>query len=75
MAADGRNDLLGKRFRYDSVFALASFQFCGHIDEYLVENTRRLCLMYVLPRFGEHLVCFYGMMLMKQVLRLELKWD
>lgn len=41
------------RFRYDSVFALASFQFCGHIDEYLIANTRRLCLMYVLPRFGE----------------------
>ena len=40
------------RFRYDSVFALASLQFCGHIDEYLIENTRRLCLMYVLPRFG-----------------------
>lgn len=41
------------QFRYDCVFALASFQFCGHIDEYLIENTRRLCLMYVLPRFGE----------------------
>lgn len=41
------------RFRYESVFALASLQFCGHIDEYLIENTRRLCLMYVLPRFGE----------------------
>ena len=40
-------------FRYESVFALASFQFCGHIDEYLIANTRRLCLMYVLPRFGE----------------------
>ena len=40
-------------FRYDSVFALASLQFCGHVDEYLIENTRRLCLMYVLPRFGE----------------------
>ena len=42
-----------KTFRYESVFALASLQFCGHIDEYLVANTRRLCLMYVLPRFGE----------------------
>ena len=39
-------------FRYESVFALASLQFCGHIDEYLIANTRRLCLMYVLPRFG-----------------------
>ena len=42
-----------RRFRYDSVFALASFQFCGHVDEYLIENCRRLCLMYVLPRFGD----------------------
>jgi len=49
-----------RRFRYESVFALASLQFCGHIDEYLIENTRRLCLMYVLPRFGEQ----------KQVIRL-----
>ena len=40
-------------FRYESVFALASLQFCGHVDEYLIANTRRLCLMYVLPRFGE----------------------
>ena len=40
-------------FRYESVFALASLQFCGHLDEYLIANTRRLCLMYVLPRFGE----------------------
>ena len=40
------------KFRYESVFALASLQFCGHVDEYLIANTRRLCLMYVLPRFG-----------------------
>ena len=42
-----------ERFRYGSVFALASFQFCGHVDEYLIANSRRLCLMYVLPRFGK----------------------
>ena len=42
-----------RTFRYESVFALASLQFCGHVDEYLIANTRRLCLMYVLPRFGE----------------------
>lgn len=41
-----------EKFRYDSVFALASFQFCGHIDEYLIENCRRLRLHYILPRFG-----------------------
>ena len=41
-----------RHFRYESVFALASLQFCGHVDEYLIANTRRLCLMYVLPRFG-----------------------
>jgi glycosyltransferase involved in cell wall biosynthesis len=40
--------------RYESVFAHASFQFCGHIDEYLIKNTRRLCLLYCQPRFGEH---------------------
>jgi glycosyltransferase involved in cell wall biosynthesis len=41
-------------FRYESIFAHASFQFCGHIDEYLIANTRRLCLLYCQPRFGEH---------------------
>ena len=49
------------QFRYDSVFALASFQFCGHVDEYLIANSRRICLMYVLPRFGEqkHVIRVY----------------
>lgn len=41
-------------FLIDSVFAQASFQFCGHIDEYLVGHARHLCLMYCQPRFGEH---------------------
>lgn len=40
--------------KFESVFAQASFQFCGHIDEYLIRNTRHLCLMYCQPRFGEH---------------------
>ena len=40
--------------RYENVFAQASLQFCGHVDEYLIENTRNLCLLYVQPRFGEH---------------------
>ena len=43
-----------KAFPYESVFAHASFQFCGHVDEYLVENARHLALMFVQPRFGEH---------------------
>ena len=41
-------------FRYENVFAQASFQFCGHIDEYLIANTRHLALFYCQPRFGEH---------------------
>ena len=44
----------GSGYRYESVFAHASFQFCGHIDEYLIANTRHLCLLYCQPRFGEH---------------------
>ena len=40
-----------RHFRYDFVLALASRQFCGHVDEYLIVNTRRLCLM--LPRFDD----------------------
>ena len=43
-----------RSFRYESIFSHASFQFCGHIDEYLIANTRRLCLLYCQPRFGEH---------------------
>lgn len=41
-------------YRYENVFAQASFQFCGHIDEYLIANTRHLALFYCQPRFGEH---------------------
>lgn len=43
-----------RKYRYQSIFAYASFQFCGHIDEYLIENTRRLSLFYCQPRFGKH---------------------
>ena len=39
--------------RYESVFAHASFQFCGHIDEYLIKNTRRLLLLRFQTRFGK----------------------
>ncbi len=41
-----------RRYRYQSVFAHASFQFCGHIDEYLIANTRHLTLLRVQTRFG-----------------------
>ena len=40
-------------FRYENVFAQASFQFCGHIDEYLIANTRQLGLVYFQTRFGK----------------------
>ena len=42
-----------RRYRYDSVFAHASFQFCGHIDEYLIANTRQLTLLRTQTRFGK----------------------
>ncbi len=41
-----------RTFRYQSVFAHASYQFCGHIDEYLVSNTRHLGLFIPATRFG-----------------------
>lgn len=43
-----------KQYRYENVFAQASFQFCGHIDDYLIANTRHLGLFYCQPRFGKH---------------------
>lgn len=39
-------------FQCDSVFAHASFQFCGHIDEYLIANVRHLTLVRFQTRFG-----------------------
>ncbi len=42
-----------RRYRYESVFAHASFQFCGHIDEYLIANTRHLTLLRTQTRFGK----------------------
>lgn len=42
-----------RSFRYESIFAHASFQFCGHIDEYLIANTRRLTLVRFQTRFGK----------------------
>lgn len=47
--------------RYDSVFAQASFQFCGHLDEYLIRHARHLGLLYFQTRFGKgrHLLRIY----------------
>ena len=39
-------------FRYGNVFAQASFQFCRHMDEYLVADTRYFGLVYFQTRFG-----------------------
>ena len=41
-----------RSYRYESVFAHASFQFCGHIDEYLIANVRHLTLVRFQTRFG-----------------------
>jgi glycosyltransferase involved in cell wall biosynthesis len=38
--------------RYDSVFLHASFQFCGHVDEYFIANTRHLSILRLQTRFG-----------------------
>ena len=40
-------------YRYECVFAQASFQFCGHIDDYLIENARQVGLLYFQTRFGK----------------------
>ena len=37
---------------YDSVFAQAAYQFCGHLDEYLIHHTRHLALMRFPSRYG-----------------------
>jgi len=46
---------------FDFVFAQASFQFCGHIDEYLIRHTRHLGLLYTQTRFGKggHMLRLY----------------
>lgn len=46
-----------KKFRYESVFANASYQFCGHVDEYLIAHTRHLGLFYTETRFGQKNHC------------------
>lgn len=41
-----------RSFRYGNVFAQASSQFCRHMDEYLVADTRHFGLVYFQTRFG-----------------------
>lgn len=48
---------MNRAFRYESVFANASYQFCGHVDEYLIANTRHLGLYYTETRFGKKNHC------------------
>jgi glycosyltransferase involved in cell wall biosynthesis len=39
-------------YRYQRVFAYASLQFHGHIEEYLAAHTKELLVFLVQPRFG-----------------------
>jgi len=50
-----------REIKFESVFAQASFQFCGHVDEYLIRHTRHLGLFYNQTRFGKggHLLRIY----------------
>lgn len=46
-----------KKFLYESVFANGSYQFCGHVDEYLIAHVRHLGLYYTETRFGQKNHC------------------
>lgn len=37
----------------DAVFAQVSFQFCGHLDEYLIRRADYVALFYMQTRFGK----------------------
>ncbi len=37
---------------YNSIFAQVSYQFCGHLDEYLIRHAKHLGLMYFPTRYG-----------------------
>ena len=56
------------RYGYENVFAQVSFQFCGHLDTYLIENTRRLGLVYFQTRngSGEHVFRLYECGVLKE---------
>jgi len=47
--------------RYESVFAQATFQYDGHLADYLIEHTDELALLYFQTRFGtgEHCLRLY----------------
>lgn len=39
-----------KKFRYQNIFMYSSLQFCGHVEEYFAENTKKLVVFIVMPR-------------------------
>lgn len=39
---------------YERIFTYGSLQFCGHMEEYLVERTKVLSVFIVQPRHGVH---------------------
>lgn len=39
-----------RRFLYDNVFLFASLQFCGNIEEYFAQRTKKLIVFIIMPR-------------------------
>ena len=39
---------------FERVFMYGCLQFCGHVEEYFIANTRDLLVFIVQPRIGEH---------------------
>lgn len=39
-----------KKFLYKSIFVYSSLQFCGHVEEYFVQNSEKLVVYVVMPR-------------------------
>lgn len=48
---------MGTPCLYDAVFAQVAYQFCGHLDEYLIRHARHLALMYFPTRYGKEGIC------------------
>ncbi len=44
---------MGTPCLYDAVFAQVAYQFCGHLDEYLIRHARHLALIYFPTRYGK----------------------
>ena len=63
MNAQNANTETAKVFglQTESVFAQASLQRCGHLDEYRIRHVRHVALLYMQTRFGTggHLIRFY----------------